>query len=177
MTLLSRLSRHRTSLQYKLFIIFSLLTFLIASLLSSLYIISETRQARRHSDELLQIRTEQLADSIRLSLYAEDGVQLRRLAEEAATLIPETRSVTIRTSDGRVLTDLRPKSTLSASADRFSRTAEVRSNLFINSIDSEISGNNTSISTLIGTVSVEQGTTTLSQSILQRFLQNVFPSV
>ena len=79
-----RWSNFRASFQFKLFLIFSLMTFLIACLLSTLYVVGEAHKTRDHATNLLQIRAKHLADSVRLPLYAENRDTLLQMAEQAA---------------------------------------------------------------------------------------------
>ena len=173
MNFLSSLSNFRASLQFKLFLNFSLLTFLIACLLSTLYITSEIREANKYAGAILQLRAGQLADAVRLTLYAENRDMLRLAAEQTALLTPETRSVMISTRDGRVLVNIRPPVPPSTPAVFIRRTAEVRSSTLVDSIDSTITGSQEASPLVIGTVSIEQGTSALSRSINQMIMFSI----
>ncbi|GAC1465256.1 MAG: hypothetical protein PVSMB11_00450 [Desulfuromonadaceae bacterium] len=162
-----RWSNFRTSFQFKLFFIFTLLTFLLACLLSTLYIFGEIRKTRHHATEQLQLRAHQLADSVRLPLYAENRDMLRQMAEQAAQA-PEIRKVVISTPDGRVLADVHLPSHFPSSSDPtevISQTVEVRSSLLVDSIESSMAGGRDTSATLLGTVRMEQGTADLSRAI------------
>lgn len=158
-----RWSSFRTSFQFRLFLIFTLLTFLVASLVSTLYTVSEIRQTRRFAAEQLLLRAKHLADSVRLPLYAENNNLLRELAERAANA-PEIRAVLIVAPDGRVLAEAsspnRPDS-----AEVISQTVEVLSNPMVNSVESSMAGRLPSTPTIVGSVRMERGTEDVSRAI------------
>jgi signal transduction histidine kinase/ActR/RegA family two-component response regulator len=170
MTPKRRWAQFRTSFQFKLLFIFTLLTFLISCLLSTLYIISETGKTRQHASEKLRLRAESLAGSIRLPLYAENRDMLRLLAEQAARE-PEILAVVISATDGRILADVRVPGYLpdpAESPDIIKVTAEVRTNPLAESVDSAINGaGNTTSPTLLGSVRLERGTADLSRAVRQ----------
>jgi len=132
MSPLTRWSHLRTSFQFKLFSIFSLLTFLTTGLMCVLYIISENHKTRSHATEQLQLRVSHLADSIRLPLYAENGDMLRQLAEKAARA-PEIRAVVIKNADGRVLTDIH-SAAAAESTKAIRQAADVHSSHLVKSV-------------------------------------------
>ncbi len=163
----SRWSSFRRSFQFKLFLIFSLLTLLISCLLSTLYIVSEIKTSRHQAAELLLLRTQQLADSVRLPLYAENRDALQRLAGQSAA-IPEIRSVVISASDGRVLADIQFTGTVpdsSSSPEVISQTVEVRSNNLMDSIESSLTGDRDNSVTLLGSVRMVRGTADLVRAL------------
>ena len=159
-----RWSNFRTSFQFKLFLIFTLLTFLIATLVSVLYIVTEVRQTHRFAGEQLQLRAKQLADSVRLPLYAENRALLRQLAEQAADA-PEIYTVLIIAPDGRVLAEVHSP-TYFGQAEVISQTVEVVSSPMMNSVESSMTGGRDSTATL-GSVRMERGTERLSQALRQ----------
>ena len=165
MSVSNRWSHFRTSFQFKLFLIFTLLTFLISCLLSTLHIITEVRKTRSQASEQLQLRVKQLADSVRLPLYAENHEMLRLLAKQAAQA-PEIYSVTIISSDGKVMADVHP-SNPSSPTEVISQSIVVRSGPMLDSVESTITGGKDASATVIGTVRIERGTADLSQVILR----------
>lgn len=125
MSLRARLSSTRSSFQFKLFFLFTLLTAAITFLFGTLFVFNALHDNKRHASEKLQLLTESFAGSIRLPLYAEDKELLRRYAEEAL-LLPEIRGVEISAANGDVLVTL--PAVPAADADQFiSKTVEVRS--------------------------------------------------
>lgn len=159
----SRWSNFTTSFQFKLFLIFTLLTLLIFTLLSFFYIYTEKYKARQNVTEQLQLQAKSLADSIRLPLYAENRDLLRQLAEQAAQL-PEIRGVVITAPDGRVLVEIR-SSKPRRSAETIIRTVDVQSSHFVESVDSAMESVKDSSVTLIGTVHLERGTDDLARAL------------
>lgn len=164
MPLYTRWSNFCSSFQYKLFLIFTLLTFLIASLLSILYIANETNKTRHQTGQRLQLRTEQLAESVRLPLYAENRGMLRHLAEKAAEA-PEIRAVVISAPDGRVLSEVRPPDS-STPTGTISRSVTVLISPLANSVESSMAAGQDSSVTPLGTVRMEQGTDDLSRALI-----------
>ncbi|MHB8056707.1 MAG: ATP-binding protein [Desulfuromonadaceae bacterium] len=175
MQLCTRWSNFSTSFQFKLFTIFTLLTFLIASLLSTLYIVTETRQAHRVATEQLQLRAQQLAESVRLPLYAENHDTLRLLARQAA-LPPEIRAVVISALDGRVLADVYAPA-YSSKHTHIVQTAEVSSNAMMESVESAMTGAPATSAALIGSVRMERGTDDLSRTLRQTILISVSSAI
>ncbi len=165
MSLNNRWSHFRTSFQFKLFLIFTILTFLISCLLSTLYIFTEIHKTRRQATEQLQLRVKQLADSVRLPLYAENLEMLRYLAKQAAQA-PEIHAVTIIAPDGRVMADVHP-SNPSNPTEVISQSIKVISNPTLNSVESSISSGLDASAPALGTVRIERGTADLSKTILR----------
>ncbi|HJV34653.1 ATP-binding protein [Geomonas sp.] len=99
-----RRSHLRASFQFKLFGIFTALSLLTSCIFISVHIIDKIGEIRRHAGAEVKLRARQLADSVRLPLYAEDRVLLAELAGKVAAAPGITR-VTITSQDGRVLAD------------------------------------------------------------------------
>jgi len=162
MPLRNRWSNFSTSFQFKLFSIFTVSTFLIASLLSTLYIVTEIRQTRRIASEQLKLRAEQLADSVRLPLYAENSDTLLLLAKHAA-MAPEIQAVVISAPDGRVLANYYAPGYFSKNTNIIQAT-EVHSHSIMDSVESAMTGSDTS-ELLLGRVRLERGTTDLTKTV------------
>jgi signal transduction histidine kinase/CheY-like chemotaxis protein len=163
----SRWSSFQTSFQFKLFLAFTLLTFLISGFLGTLFVINEIKDKRHIASNQLQLQTKHLAESIRLPLYAENLDLLRQMAEQAAQT-PEIRAVVISASDGRVLAAVYPKnhsSGSSASTNIISHTLEVRSNPLVDTVESSIAGGRDGTIALLGSVRLERGTADLAREI------------
>lgn len=162
MSLRVRLARFHASFRFKLFMIFTVLTALVAALFSTLYVFREIHLQKDSIAETLRLQTEQLAENVRLPLYAENREALQRLAEQAAGK-PETCSVTITTASGMVLTDIsRPN--CCDPAQRISTSIEVRSATLAGSPESAFSGGS-EVAALIGTVRVERGMDELASKL------------
>ena len=166
----TRWSEFRSSFQFKLFCIFTLITFLIATLLAVLYITREGTSARHEAAEQLQLRTEHLADSVRLPLYAHNLNDLRLLAEQMAK-IPEIRTVLISAPDGTVLVKVQGDGQKTpSSADSLVHTVEVQSNPLIGSVEENLIGPGDTPPSLLGRVGIERSTDDLSRTIHQTAL-------
>ncbi|MBV5338990.1 MAG: response regulator [Deltaproteobacteria bacterium] len=165
MPLCTRWSNFRTSFQFKLFLIFTLLTLLITSLLSVLYIVTENHKAHHLAAEQLQLRTQQLAESIRLPLYAENREMLRQLAEQAAQAA-EIRAVVITAPDGRMLAGFYSPD-YSATAESISQSVSVQCNPQSDSVESSLTGGHGTTSSPLGSVRMVRGTADLSRARLQ----------
>jgi len=158
-----RWSNIRTRFQCKLFLIFTLLTFLIVSTLSTLFIIHEIQKSKRTAATLLRLQVEYLAESIRLPLFAENTELLRQMAEQAARL-PEVRAVVISAPDGRVLAAVYPASSSGGSEEVLRQTIEVCSNPQAGSpIESLVDGHDTP--SLLGSVRIERGTADMDRAV------------
>lgn len=164
MQLYTRWSSFRTSFQCKLFLIFTLLTFLISCLLGTFYVVNEIHTARRLAIEQLQLRARHLADSVRLPLYAENRVMLRHLAEQEAEE-PEIRAVVISAPDGSVLAEVHFPGP-SGPTGTISRSVTVQSSPLSNSVESSMNAGQDSSAIPLGTVRMERGTADLSRALL-----------
>ncbi len=166
-----RWSYFRTSFRCKLFLIFTLMTFLIACLLSTLYIVNEIRTARDHAVEQLRLQARHLADSVRLPLYAENREVLRRMAEQAAQA-SEVSAVVISTPDGRVLAEVNLTGR-SAALDVISHVVDVHSSSLVDSVESSLEGSRDASAAPLGTVRMERGTSDLSRALRQVVLLSI----
>ncbi len=163
----SRWTKLRSSFQFKLFSIFTLLTFLLACLLSVLYTVNLIKKTRRSATEQLQLQAKQLGDAARLPLYAENLDLLRQLALQASRK-PEIRAVVISAEDGRVLADVHRPGYSSKPSDPdeiISQTAQVYSSQQVDSVDSSLAGVQDASVALIGSVRLERGTDDLTRAI------------
>ena len=151
----------RTSFQRKLFHIFTLFTFLIVFLLSSLFIAREITKTKNEAVKHLQLQAQSLAQSIRLPLFAENTYLLQQMAEQVARS-PEIYGVVISAPDGRVLVDLHAKPPVSAE-EIISQTVEVRSNPQIDPISVPVGAGGDTPS--LGTLRIERSTADLSRSV------------
>lgn len=149
--------------QFKLLLIFTLLTFLIVAVLSSLFIAHEVQKSKTTAAEQLRLQTQYLAESVRLPLFAENTELLRQMAEQAARL-PEIRAVVITAADGRVLAAVYPPASSRGAVEVLSRSVEVCSNPQASSpISSLIDGHDAP--SLLGSVRIERGTADINRAI------------
>ncbi len=172
-----RWSNIRTKFQYKLFLIFTLFTFLIVSLLSTLFIIREINQKRNGAVAQLRLQAQSLAQSIRLPLFAENRDVLHQMAEQVLQS-PEIHRVIISAPDGRVLVDLHasPSAISAVPAKIISQTMEVRSNPQTSSVVSALADGQDTQSVL-GRVRIERGTGDLSQAVGELIVWSVSMAV
>lgn len=174
MSAISRLSTIRSSFQFKLFLTFSLLLLLLTIPLTTLYLYTEIREDWQGEAEKLQMQTEQLAEKIRLALYAEN----RELLEKLAFLVlktPEVISITIAKPDGTLLVDVnRP----GGSATRvISKSVAVLAPSHIGSLDSLMNGTGDDSAPPIGTVKMVRATDDLTHKTIKLTLIAVVISV
>ncbi|WP_246167034.1 sensor histidine kinase [Oryzomonas japonica] len=147
----------RASFQFKLFLIFTLLTALMAVLFGSAYIVTEIREQSIYAGNRCQLIAAHLADTVRLPLFAENRTVLMQIAQDTART-PDFHSLTVRTNDGRVLAEMRKPVSRSPS-ELLSRTVEVRSTPLGSSPESAIIGSKEPVGALIGTVRLDLDTT------------------
>ncbi len=158
MPIRTQLNLFRSSFQFKLFTVFTLLTAFVSIICCTLYITSEITTTRAHISELLRLQARYLGDSIRLPLYAENIEVLHQLATETIHL-PEIRSVVITAKDGRVLTQAKAPGTTKTTAV-LSESSEVHSSPLVRHFpETDLNGGDT----LLGSVSIVRSTDDLSR--------------
>ncbi|MFZ4857004.1 MAG: hybrid sensor histidine kinase/response regulator [Desulfuromonadaceae bacterium] len=166
----TRWSTFRSSFQFKLFCIFTLITFLIAFLLVTLYITREIRTTRHEAAQHLQLLTEKLADAIRLPLYVNNVSVIRTIAEQVANS-PEISTVIVSAPDGTILVKVQGRSAkTSSSAGSIVHTEEVHSGPLFGIVEESrgISDNTTGF--LLGRAGIERSTDNLSREIRMAIL-------
>jgi len=159
----TRWSNFRSSLQLKLFLFFTLLTFLLTSLMCTLYVFTEIRETRRLTSDRLKLRTEYLAESARLFLYSENRDALLKLAEKASKA-PEIRAVVITNRDGIIVAEVHLPDDSNA-GENLVQTADVCSNPMVDSVESALTATPNSSLALIGRVRMVRSTGDLSRSV------------
>jgi PAS domain S-box-containing protein len=162
--MLARISKFRSSFQFRLFYVFTLLTALLSFLLSTIYVVSEIRKQRTYATSHLHQLAKQLADSVRLPLYAENRDHLIQITGPLLRST-EIQAVVITSSNGKVLLDMRSPA-YSGTDEKIIEVAEVQSNPLIPSVESALTGVvDTEAAPLIGKVRLERGTSDLSREI------------
>ena len=171
----SRWSKLRSSFQFKLFSIFTLLTLLLACLLSVLHIVNEIKKTHRIANEQLRLQAQQLGDSARLPLYAQNRDVLTQLALQTAQK-SEIRAVVIIAEDGRVLADVHAPVDSANPFDPIkiiSQTVQVYSSQQVDSVASSLAGVQDASVVLIGSVHLERGTDDLDRAIRHLILISI----
>ena len=160
MSLRARLSTIRSSFQFKLFFLFTVLTAVITFLFGTLYVIHQIHENKRHASEKLQLLTEGFADSIRLPLYAENRAVLTKYAQKALRL-PGIRQVEIFAANGTVLVKL-PAAPASDAPGWITKSVELRSSPSALLPESLLERGHDARGTLVGYVRLYRGTEDLS---------------
>ena len=163
MSLRARLSLIRSSFQFKLFFLFTLLTAVITSLSVTLFVVHQIHEDRRHASEKLQLLAKALADSIRLPLYAENRDLLQGYAEQALRL-PEIRGVEISGANMSPLVKLSTTASAADLADCLVDTVEVRSSPLLFLSDSIPLKRDDARGALVGRVRLYRGTEDLARA-------------
>lgn len=162
MPLHTRFSTFRNSFQSRLLYVFTLLTALLSLLLSTIYVVTAVQQRRTYAITHLHQLAQQMADSVRLPLYAENNDHLLQIAE-LIFRAPEIQSVVITSLNGTVLVNLRSPA-YSESDEKIIEVKEVLSNTLIPSVESALTGGSNSPSpAMIGKIRLERGTSDLSR--------------
>ncbi len=160
MSIRARLSTIRSSFQFRLFSLFTLLTAVITFLFGTLFVVHQIRQDKRHASEKLQLLSKGFADTVRLPLYAENRELLVACAEQVLR-VPQIRGVEIFAADNRLLVQF-PAGQPIDSSRCLSEASEVRSHSFslLPSMEKgdEANGN------LLGRVRLYRGTEDLSRT-------------
>jgi len=155
----ARQSSFRTSFQFQLFRLFTVLTAVITVAFAALFAASDLRKSRLFAEEMLQSQAMGFAEAIRLPLYAENREALVQSAEEILRL-PQIRGVEIRSADGRVLVRLPARL---PQADRLlSRGAQVATRLALPSLPQVMEPASDPGKNVIGSVRLYRGTDDLT---------------
>lgn len=164
MTLQRRFSTFRNSFQFRLLYVFTLLTALLSFLLSTIYVVTEIHEKQTYAITHLHQLTQQMADSVRLPLYAEDRNHLNQVAE-LIFRTPEIQAVIITASNGKVLVDLRSPAH-SGPDEKIIEESDVLSSPISSSVENAFSGGlKMPPSSTIGKVRLERGTSDLSRDM------------
>lgn len=162
MALPQRLSRIRSSFQFKLLLRFTLFAAAITVLCVTLFVLHEMRENREHVSEKLQLQATALADSVRLPLYAENMDLLNWYASETL-LLPQIKVVEIRSAGGRLLVRL-PARPPVPSGDLIVQSAQVRSHPLTLLPDAPLDAERAGGGDLVGEVRLYRGTDDLWQA-------------
>jgi two-component system, cell cycle sensor histidine kinase and response regulator CckA len=162
MPLPTRLSAVRSSFQFKLFFIFTVLTAVITFLFGTIFVLHEIHENKRHASEKLQLLTKGFADSVRLPLYAENREVLIRYAQEALRL-PQICRVEITSTTGKMLVEL-PAGPLPDAAHCLEKTAEVRSAPYAFMPQATLDSDPDALGSMVGQVRLYRGTDDLTSS-------------
>jgi signal transduction histidine kinase/CheY-like chemotaxis protein len=168
MSITETLKSIRSSLRIRIFASFTLMTALLAIVIGTLHITSEIREKRAHLAETITLNARQLADSIRLPLYAENRELLGTISQGLFWL-PEIRSISISSANGIVMMELR-SSGYSRSEDMISVTVPVSGSMGATP-EEAFFGNAHIVAGSIGSITVERGTTDLTQ-VFHRLILN-----
>lgn len=140
-------------------------------MLSTLYIVTETRQTKEYLTSNLKQATQQLAESVRLPLYAENLAMLQQIADNASRL-PEIKAVVIAAADGRVLVEQRAPNHPGEN-EVISETVQVLSSNQSKAVENTLTIGADDAHSLIGSVRLVRSTLDLSQKIRQLFLHSI----
>ncbi|GFO70362.1 hypothetical protein GMLC_39410 [Geomonas limicola] len=149
------------SLQTTLFTIFTVVTFLISCLFITLHSFDKASTLRRHAKKEVHLLARQVADTVRLALFAENVDALVSVAEKAGQ-VPGIARVVIRTVDGRVLARFESREP-THTGDLISETQDVLSLAVEPSPESALPVPGSGA--LIGTVQIERQTEDLKLSL------------
>ena len=156
-----RMLHFRSSFQFKLLTVFTLITGLASIIVTSLYIFTEFKEYRDNVSSQLNLRAEHLAEMIRLPLYAENRPVLQQIVEETAH-IPEMQAVIISDRAGNILASVQ-QSISNKNTGVIRATASVQNSRLSDSPVSAITGGGEPAAELIGTIHLERGTEDLTR--------------
>jgi len=162
MTSFNRFQTYRRSFHFRLFVIFTVITAIITAVFSTVFIVREIHSSKREALEKARLLASQLANSIRLYLYAEDRDNLWRLASDIAQH-PQVVRIVIASNDGRILVNIRPEGTRTSSTT-LSETVAVTSGNLPTSAEAALTGVPTPTYRL-GSVRLDLDTVDLAQRI------------
>lgn len=167
MSPLARLNSFRCSFQFKLLLIFTLMTGLVACTLSALYIANGIRASRSHISEQMRLQGLNLCDDIRLALYAGNRETLTGFAREAARL-PHMREVVISNAQGKVMASYRSSGRFDGSEPIVETVTVTGSSLGLG-VESALSGEGRGAPAVLGTIRLYRGSSDLA-AMVQRMV-------
>jgi signal transduction histidine kinase/CheY-like chemotaxis protein len=163
MSVFTKWANFCSSFRCRLFIIFTLLTAGITFFIGAFYISSEIKEKQDLARTEVRLLGRQLAESIRLPLYAGNRDILQQHVEQIAQL-PEVQAVEINGTDGKVFAGIR-RSAPSRAVETISETVEVYSGSLSGSVEAELTGAQDTTRLLLGSVRIERGLNDMGQAV------------
>lgn len=164
MSPLSRIKSFNHSFLSKIFIAFTVLTFLIATSFMVIATRNEIHNYQERADEKARLLASMLADTVRLPLFAGDRTGLQQRAAEMFR-ISQVAAITISDHDNQPLVDLKNQEQGTHPIPTISATASVRAAASAPGVNDALSGVPTNGTTLLGQVRVAIDTSDLQRSI------------
>jgi len=161
---LSRIKSFNHSFLSKIFIAFTVLTFLIAASFMVIATRNEIHNYQERADEKARLLASMLADTVRLPLFAGDRTGLQQRAAEMFR-ISQVAAITISDHDNQPLVDLKNQEQGTHPIPTISATASVRAAASAPGVNDALSGVPTNGTTLLGQVRVAIDTSDLQRSI------------
>jgi two-component system, cell cycle sensor histidine kinase and response regulator CckA len=161
--LVERLRTIRASFRFKIFLIFTALTFFITCVFIALHAFDKISESRRHAAQEVNLLARQLADAIRLPLYSENIELLSQLAAKTGRS-PGICSVTVAAQNDRVLAGYHDPAN-SSPREVISETVSVLSLPAGTSLENGLGDGGAGSGTLIGSVQIVRGTDDLKRAI------------
>jgi len=170
MNILNRLKRFRYSFRSRIFIAFTVLTFLIAISFMAIAINNEVINYRARADEKAQLLASTLANTIKLPLFSGDQTTLEQLAREMLDVYQVAR-ISISDHDNKVLVDLISGHAPAVKHSITSATVPVLASSSTPTVDAALSGVPPTTPSPFGSVRVSIDTSELKQSINSTILK------
>lgn len=170
MNILNRLKRFRYSFRSRIFIAFTVLTFLIAISFMAITINNEVVNYRARADEKAQLLASTLANIIKLPLFAGDLTALERFAREMLETYQVAR-ITISDHENKVLVDLTSDHTPAPKHSTTAAMAQVLASSSTPTVDAALSGELSTSPRPFGSVQVSIDTSELKRSINKSILK------
>lgn len=164
MSPLRRIKTFRHSFRSKIFIAFTVLTFLIAASFMVIATRNEIHNYQERSHEKARLLASMLADTVRLPLFAGDLAGLQQLASETFR-ISHVAAITISDHENKILVDLKNPEQGEQPMHTTMATASVQASASAMAVSDALSGVATSGTTLLGQVRVAIDTSDLQRSI------------
>ncbi len=164
MSPLNRLQRFRHSYRSRIFIAFTVLTFLIALAFMAIIINNEAHNYRDRANEKARLLTSLLADSIRLPLFA-GNLPLLEQAADNLLATAQAAKVVIRDAENRVLVAHALPQVPPEDAALIMASAQVYAASAATAADTALFGESSALPASIGSVTVAIDTSALKKSI------------
>jgi signal transduction histidine kinase len=165
MTWSNRIQRFRASFRFKLLLIFTTATFLIAAALVTFFTVNQIHSLKSGLSNKAYLLANILANGVRLPLYSENHEALSKRTSELFDT-PHVARVSITRANGEVLSEIRSPN-IPKDVQVISATVPVTTSASLPTADSALAGVPNGTQSVLGTVTVDIDASDLHSAIIR----------